>query len=276
MKSFAEQLLSLSKAGYRIAEAQAKVAHDAILLAMYKSGFKKNCTVKGGVVMCELTNEVRRTTMDIDIDFVHYSISEASIRKVVARWARLTGFRMSIFGTILELRQDDYRGKRVYLDISDGSIRKPVRTKVDIGVHTYTGLRQIERRFGALSGEDMATLYANSCEQMFAEKLLSLIRHGVMSTRTKDIFDLHYLLGHVNRRRLKTFVDALILHNRKCPLRDPQSILDSIGKTFSSKRFLRSMAAPKSNWVGLPPEKVAHDLLEYLRKFLRGGRVVAR
>ena len=43
-----------------------------------------------------------------------------------------------------------------------------------------------------------------------------------------------------------------------------------------SKRFLRSMAAPKSNWVGLPPEKVAHDLLEYLRKFLRGGKGVAR
>ena len=28
MQSFAEQLLSLSKAGYRIAEAQAKVAHE--------------------------------------------------------------------------------------------------------------------------------------------------------------------------------------------------------------------------------------------------------
>ena len=50
MKSFAAQIAELSYAGYRIAEAQAKVAHDAILLAAYKSGFKKNCTVKGGVV----------------------------------------------------------------------------------------------------------------------------------------------------------------------------------------------------------------------------------
>ena len=47
MKSFAEQIAALSEAGYRIAEAQSKVAHDAVLLAMYKSGFKKNCTVKG-------------------------------------------------------------------------------------------------------------------------------------------------------------------------------------------------------------------------------------
>ena len=63
MGSFAEQLAALSEAGYRVAEAQAKVAHDAILLAMYKSGFKNHSTVKGGVVMCELTKEVRRTTM---------------------------------------------------------------------------------------------------------------------------------------------------------------------------------------------------------------------
>ena len=269
MKTFAEQLSALAGAGYRVAEAQAKVAHDAILLAMYKSGFKKNCTVKGGVVMCELTSEIRRTTMDIDIDFIHCSISDASIRKVVARWARITGFRMSIFGTILELRQDDYRGKRVYLDISDGSIKKPVRTKVDIGVHTHTDLLQIERKFYALSEERKATLYSNSCEQMFAEKLLSLIRHGVMSTRSKDVFDMHYLLGRVNRRRLKAFVTALILRNRKCPLREPMRILDSIGKTFSSKRFLRNMASPRSNWTGLPPTKVVNDIMEYLRSLFR-------
>ena len=156
MKSFAAQIAELSDAGYRIAEAQAKVAHDAILLAAYKSGFKKNCTVKGGVVMCELTKDIRRTTMDIDIDFVHCSISVASIRKVVSRWARLTGF-----------------------DIS------------------------------------------------------------------------------------------MILQNRKCPLRDPVRILDSIGKTFSSRRFLRDMASPKSNWLGLPPAKVTLDVLAYLRKVFR-------
>lgn len=269
MRSFAEQLTALTDAGYRMAEAQAKVAHDAILFAMHKSGFKKNCTVKGGVVMCELTKAIRRTTMDIDVDFMHYSISDASIRRVVARWARITGFEMAIFGATLELRQDDYRGKRIYLDISDGSIRKPVRTKVDIGVHTHKELRQVERRFDALSDERRATLFANSCEQMFAEKLLSLIRHGVMSTRTKDVFDLYYLAGVVNRRRLKPFVDALVLRNRKCPLRDPARIIASIEKTFGSKRFLRDMSSPKSNWIGLPPKKVAEDVLSYLRKVIR-------
>ena len=130
MEPFANQLAALTADGYKMAEAQAKVAHDAILFAMHKSGFKKNCTVKGGVVMCELTKAVRRTTMDIDIDFVRYSISEASVKRVVARWARMSGLKIVIFGTVQDLRQEDYRGKRVYLDITDGSVKAPVRTKV--------------------------------------------------------------------------------------------------------------------------------------------------
>ena len=130
MEPFANQLAALTADGYKMAEAQAKVAHDAILFAMHKSGFKKNCTVKGGVVMCELTKAVRRTTMDIDIDFVRYSISEASVKRVVARWDRMSGLKIVIFGTVQDLRQEDYRGKRVYLDITDGSVKAPVRTKV--------------------------------------------------------------------------------------------------------------------------------------------------
>ena len=40
MKTFSEQLQDLKVAGYRLAEAEAKVAHDAVLFAMHKSGFR--------------------------------------------------------------------------------------------------------------------------------------------------------------------------------------------------------------------------------------------
>lgn len=270
METFANQLAALTADGYKMAEAQAKVAHDAILFSMHKSGFKKNCTVKGGVVMCELTKAVRRTTMDIDIDFVRYSISEASVRRVVARWARASGLRIAIFGTVKDLRQEDYRGKRVYLDITDGSIKTPVRTKVDIGVHTHAGIRQDERRFGALSAEKTATLFANTREQIFAEKLLSLIKHGALSTRAKDVFDLYYLTGEVNQRTLRKVLRDLILQNKKSPIREPLKILDAVGRTFKSKRFVRDMSAAKANWLKLPPTKVTVGVLAFLRRMLAG------
>ena len=55
MVPFANQLASLTADGYKMAEAQAKVAHDAILFAMHKSGFKKNCTVKGKRFIRDMT-----------------------------------------------------------------------------------------------------------------------------------------------------------------------------------------------------------------------------
>ena len=51
MKSLKEQIAELMAAGYKALTAQAKVAHDAVLLAMHRSGFKLKSAIKGGVVM---------------------------------------------------------------------------------------------------------------------------------------------------------------------------------------------------------------------------------
>jgi len=268
MLSFAQQLTALQKDGYSLAEAQAKVAHDAILLAIGRSGFKSHSTIKGGVVMCELTKDVRRTTMDLDLDFVHYSISESSIRRIVSRWAREANLQIDIVGVIRELRQDDYRGKRVYLDVSDGSTMSPLRTKVDIGVHTHAEIRQDERSFAILSGEVDTTLYANTPEQIFAEKLLSLLRHGILSTRTKDVFDMFYLSNHVKRRQLKTLLMSLIINNPKSPVNDPNDVVAAIGRVFQSRRFMRDMASPKSNWLKKQPSEVASGLMGFIATML--------
>lgn len=264
MKSFAELLTDLNGQGYRLDEARAKVAHDVVLYALHKSGNKKNATIKGGVVMCELTREMRRTTMDIDIDFMHYSISETAIRRMVTRWSRLSGFQISIVGTVQELRQEDYRGKRIYLDISDGTIKHPVRTKIDIGVHVHDTIEQEERLFEALASEKSATLFANSKEQIFVEKLLSLIKHGIMSTRTKDIFDMYYLKDSLDPHNLKSCLNLLILQNKKCPVKTPTEILDALQKIFQSRRILRDMLAPKSNWLKLEPVAVVNGLMTFL------------
>ena len=51
MMPFSRQMEVLVEQGYGQAAAQAKVAHDAILLAMDVCGFKRHSTVKGGIVM---------------------------------------------------------------------------------------------------------------------------------------------------------------------------------------------------------------------------------
>ena len=143
MKPLKDQVAELRKAGYGLAAAQMKAAHDTLLLAMHRCGFKKSSTVKGGVVMSHISKDIRRTTMDMDIAFVHRSISEASIRRFVSRLNCIAGIRISIFGTIGDLHHEDYNGKRAYIDVIDDSLAKPLRTKLDIGVHAHKELAQI-------------------------------------------------------------------------------------------------------------------------------------
>ena len=58
MKPLKEQIDELRAKGYSAVLASAKVVHDVVLLAIGRSGFKANGTLKGGVVMSALTRDI--------------------------------------------------------------------------------------------------------------------------------------------------------------------------------------------------------------------------
>ena len=264
MRTFAEQVESLVEQGYGQAAAQAKVAHDTVLRAMAVCGFKKHSTVKGGVVMSQVTNDIRRSTMDMDIAFVHRSISDLSIARFVRRLNCLPKVRISIFGTIGELLHEDYRGKRLYLDVSDGSIPMPIRMNLDIGVHTHSEIEQIDFSFVLADGADNAELFANPNEQIFAEKLLSLLRHRRLSRRPKDVFDLYYLCDVVDVAKLQFCLDALIYSNRRIQPTNKGEVVEVLKDIFASRQFMRRLASAKANWLQIEPSKATADLIQFL------------
>ena len=200
---------SLVEGGYGIASARAKVAHDIFLAAIKAAGFKDNVTIKGGVVMSELSKNVRRATIDMDVDFVRYSIGDTAIQRFVKKLNALEGVNISIQGPITELKHQEYRGKRVYLSITD-RIGTQVVTKVDIGVHTRAEVKQKDFTFAIVTAARGVKLLANSNEQIFAEKLKSLLRLGTFSGRYKDVFDMYFLRDKVARRTLKAHMKMYI------------------------------------------------------------------
>lgn len=264
MMPFAEQIETLVSLGYGQAAAQAKVAHDAVLLAMDVCGFKKHSTVKGGIVMSHVTNDIRRTTMDMDIAFVHRSISDVSIVRFVRKLNCLPKVRISLFGTIGELLHEDYRGKRLYLDVTDGSIPAPIRIKLDIGVHTHGEIEQVDSSFSLADGTSSADLLANPNEQIFAEKLLSLLRHRRLSRRPKDIFDLCYLCDIVDVPKLRLCLDALIYSNRRIQPTSKDEIVSVLKDVFASQQFMRRLASARANWLQIAPETATSTIIRFL------------
>lgn len=265
MATLQEQVNLLVELGYKRLEAQARVVHDVVLLAMHKSGFKTKSTIKGGVVMSSITRDIRRSTMDMDIDFVHHSISKRSIESFVKSLNRsVKDFDIAIAGPIVDLRHEDYRGKRIFVAVADGTTARPLRTKIDIGVHTHEEMVQLEYSFDVVSAEESVALHVNSNEQIFVEKLLSLLRHGIVSRRSKDVFDMYYLSSRLNRDVLRKYMASLIYASARCKERSKEEVLDSLRHTFSSKRYLSKLGSARVNWLDVSPKVATSAVTELI------------
>ena len=105
--------------------------------------------------------------------------------------------------------------KRVYVVIEDDT-GYSLRSKIDLGVHKQTQIEQDEYCFDVCMDDEGASLLINSKEQIFTEKLRSLLRFGPLSTRYKDIFDLAYLSDLVNKAKLQQCLDTYIFPILKC------------------------------------------------------------
>ena len=116
------------------------------------------------------------------------------ILKAIAKSSlnRLEGLTFKRKGKIKELKQQDYHGKRVYIEITD-SKGYSIENKMNLGVHNKLDIEQDEFCFDIAYDDEGASLLINSNEQMIAEKLKSLLRFGTLSSRYKDIFDIYYL-----------------------------------------------------------------------------------
>lgn len=84
MYSFMELIDSLKNQGYNETNAEARVCQDLVLKAISQSSLSQNVTIKGGVVMRNLTENVRRATQDLDIDFIKYPLEDIAIKRFVS------------------------------------------------------------------------------------------------------------------------------------------------------------------------------------------------
>ena len=151
--------------------------------------------------MRSITQNNRRATRDIDLDFIHYSLNDESIKNFIQHINCIPNVTIRIEGNITELKHQDYHGKSVAIAISD-EFGMVVRSKIDIGVHKHFEIKQEEYCFDVCMDENGVCLLKNSAEQSFVEKLRSLLIFGANSRRYKDIYDLFYLKDIVQTEKL--------------------------------------------------------------------------
>lgn len=253
-------------AGYSELNATARACQDVVLDRISRSPMSRNVAIKGGVLMCAISGNQRRATQDIDLDFISYSISDDAIRRFISALSSVDDeIEIRIKGRIEELSQQDYKGKRVHLEINDGAAT--FSTKLDLGVHAKLDLEQEERWFDIAQSEDGVSLLANSKEQMFVEKLKSLLLHGIRSTRYRDLHDMYYI-GHMetlDRDALAECIKALIIDDEDMWDSDMAEIADRLAHTLSNKSFIARMKSSTRGWTDAKPT----DITSWLPAFVK-------
>lgn len=250
--------------GYAQDDASARVCQDVVLKAISESSLSKNVTIKGGVVMRSITGNIRRATQDMDIDFIRYSLSDESIDRFVENLNCLDGIKIKRVGKIEELNQQDYKGKRVYIEISD-NIGNHIDSKIDLGVHKHLEIEQEEYCFDIGFDDEGASLLINSREQMFTEKLRSLLKFGTFSTRYKDIYDMYYQCGKMNPEKLKTCVRIYIIDDPGMRENDRPAIVKRVKNTFSDEGFKQRVDASDKRWLDNDINEIFDGILSYLQ-----------
>ena len=254
--------------GYELIDARSKVAQDIILSKISKSEFKKNITIKGGVVMHSISNSVRRATRDLDLDFIKYSLENESIRSFIDKLNSVgDNITIEIIGEMEELRHQDYSGKRVHIRLVDTN-NYNIDTKLDIGVHKLFELEQDDYYFNLDAIEDGVSLLINSPEQIFTEKLKSLLKLGFRSTRYKDLFDFYYLINNdkLDRKKLLKIFQVIIFDDNNMFEETVADIYSRLESIFNSNIYKRNLSDPKNNWLDIPVNVVIESVLKYIEE----------
>ena len=98
--------------------------------------------------------------------------------------------------------------------------------------------------------DEGASLLINSKEQIFAEKLRSLLKFGPLSTRYKDIFDLCYLTEYIDRVRLMECLATYIIDDPDMRENDLDAVRDRVSRTFANRAYRTNVErSGRANWL---------------------------
>ncbi len=260
-----EEIEKIKASGYSEQNAQSKLGQDIVLKAIADSGMAENTTIKGGVVMRSISGNARRATQDLDLDFIRYSISDDSIHRFIEKINCIDGLTIKREGKITELNQQDYKGKRVYISVTDTE-GTSISLKIDLGVHNDLSIEQDEYAFDVSFQDDCVSLLVNSPAQMITEKLKSLVRFGVRNTRYKDVFDICYLSEQVDMEQLKYCIQKYIFNDPTLRnVSDMNDVVRRIERMFTNSGYLQELHKSGKNWLDISDEEALEKDLTFIK-----------
>lgn len=243
---------------------------ERFLYRFSKSSYIDNFVLKGGLMFVGWGIQLRRPTIDIDVQGYTNNTTENLeniVRDICVQEVEPDGMRFdpsSVRGEQI-MGNSDYPGSRIYFTgyLGDASIY----LHLDVSFANVITPKEILVNYPSLLGMPEFKLYGYPYETVIAEKFQAMVDLGSINSRMKDFFDLWLLSEQVNIAG-KTLVRAIqaTFQARNTPL--PKEIPTALSVDFGQARqvdwnaFLR-----RSN---LNPQEFPSfvEVIEILHEFL--------
>ena len=206
------------------------------------SDYREKFVVKGGMLIAAIVGLDTRSTMDLDTTLRNLPLTEEQISTAIRSVCDIhldddVVFKMQAIGPI---RKDDvYGGYCVRIDAVYDTIVTPL--SIDVSTGDVITPSPVKYDFGGIFDDDLKiTLWGYNIETVIAEKVETILRRGVFTTRPRDYYDV-YVLVTTQEYDKKLFTEALAAtakHRGSTEkIKDIPSILERISESYELKNL---------------------------------------
>mgnify|MGYP001045687089 FL=1 len=190
---------------------------ERVLKRLEKSPYRETFIIKGGLLISSLIGIDNRTTMDMDTTVKGIALTEGNITRIVKELLAIDVHDNIdfVFEGIKEIREnDEYDNYRVSLLARCGRINNPM--KIDITTGDAITPRETIHEYPLMFDEGHIKVMAYPLETVLAEKIETIIRRNITTTRMRDFYDIYILYKiYKNKIDLKILSQAIVNTSRK-------------------------------------------------------------
>ena len=203
-----------------------------------RSFYRESFILKGGLLIASMIGIGQRTTIDMDTTVKNLAMNEGTLKRVVTEIIDIPlddGVSFT-FERIVPIREEDeYNNFRVSLEARCDRIRVPMRIDMTTGDAITPG--EIDYQYRSIFGKEKIIIKAYTLETILAEKYEIILRRTVLSSRPRDLYDVHTLF-----RLKKDQISSAVLKKQSKTLRSGENhqIYSLIMKALSPKSWTQN------------------------------------
>ncbi|MDK6863580.1 nucleotidyl transferase AbiEii/AbiGii toxin family protein [Nosocomiicoccus ampullae] len=167
---------------------------ERVLKRIEKSRYHDIFIIKGGLLIASLIGIESRTTMDMDVTIKGMAVNKDSITSMMKEILKKDtddGITFSL-KDISEIREnDDYEHYRISIMAHIGKINNPM--KLDITTGDFITPKEQLYEYPLMFDSGYINIMAYPIETILAEKIETIIRRNIATTRMRDFYDVYVL-----------------------------------------------------------------------------------